>query len=91
MDYANCPACSHTESTPHENLADVVTCDRCGGIYGTCYVCDTRKVVDVNAPMVANAEPEDMQYFDLVQLGSQGTRRIHGWIQKSTHAVVQWG
>ena len=92
MIYDTCPACSHPESTPHASLANVQTCNACGGIFGTLHVFETREVVDINAPMLANAEPEDMQYFDLMQIGSSTEdRRIHGWMQKSTHAVVQWG
>jgi hypothetical protein len=51
------------------------------------------KFVLVGQPMLQNAGPEGQFYFDfdLTESKMIPARRLHGWADKATKRVVQWG
>ena len=73
--------------------ADLHSCDGCGGLIGraTVYVLDN--FIGFRKPMQANAEPENLRYFDVDVVYSKPTtpNRVHGWFDATTRRVVQWG
>jgi len=81
-------------NTPHiglggTKLGQVHECPKCGAVQGSCYKGQGYSVVASHLPMVPNAA--DAVFFDLELLGSAGIERIHGWMDKATRRVVQWG
>lgn len=85
-----CPACSSPKSKPHA-VAGVRVCS-CGAHYTTraIYLGDSYAVV---LPRWHSGEerPEDLRYFDLETLGSEGLGRRHGWFHAGTREIVQVG
>ena len=87
-----CPGCS-SEGTRQVSLPGIVyKCKGCGGFFGDCgYKGNLSQIVNTYAPMIANCDPEDMQYFDISFVSSDGPERVHGWMHRNTRHVVQYG
>lgn len=84
-----CPCCgSKRLSTPDNH--QVRTCKKCGAIFGNIYKGDLYSYV---IPRFSHEEvpEENLRYFDFEVLGSDGINRIHGWYDKSTKLVQQFG
>lgn len=84
-----CPACNGKRSS-ETAVHGVYKCRRCEAIFGQCYLGDSYLLV---SPYMA-AEPvpvEQLRFFDLTTLGSQGVRRSHGWYDPATKLVHQVG
>lgn len=84
-----CPGCSGRTKITTE-LTQVYECASCGGIIGECYRGDAYKFVNIGT-LVPQTEGMEVQYFDLVLLGSDGIKRVHGWFDRQTKNVVQYG
>jgi len=84
-----CPACSAKRGT-ETAVSGVYACARCGAIFGTCYKGDSYRLV---LPRFAKepVAPEQLRYFDLTLLGSDGVTRNHGWYDPATKLVHQIG
>jgi hypothetical protein len=82
--------------TPIHSRADVGRCDNCGGLISVVPTTRTliiRDYVKLNVLQDAS-DQEDCRYFDLryFEDGPDGAvRRVHGWYDPSTRAVVQFG
>ena len=83
--YGQCVACSG-ELKPIEGADWACMCEDCGGVHATERAIPM--IVNVNAPMLADAAAEDMRYFDITRTDG---RRIHGWFDFATRRVVQYG
>jgi hypothetical protein len=82
-----CSACSGdvvAEWTP-----TMGRCRECGAVQGSCYRGEASQWVRLGAPMLPNSD--DLRYFDLVVLGSDGVSRVHGWADRGSRRVVQYG
>lgn len=90
-----CPACSGPGTMSDD--PQVLKCTRCGGIYtpiGESIVGEAAiKFVAYHLPMLANAGTDGQFYFDLVVFrpSDGGKTRMHGWADRKTRRVVQWG
>jgi len=88
--HTGCPACSSKRAIPVQGHAQLFTCAKCNGIYGTCYLGESYEFV---LPFMAS-EPvpaEKLQYFDFTTLGSKGVSRRHGWFDPQTKLIHQIG
>jgi transcription initiation factor TFIIIB Brf1 subunit/transcription initiation factor TFIIB len=85
-----CPGCSSTRGR-ETDVVGVYECAKCGGVVGQCYRGDASRFVAIHQPMQAECEDGDARYFDLMLLGSQGIERVHGWMDRNTKRVVQFG
>lgn len=83
-----CPGCNGKLVAGKDN-ALIRTCKSCGGLIGSCYRGELYGHVKVHLPMIATSD--DMQYFDFDVLGSDGVQRVHGWMDRATKRVVQYG
>lgn len=84
-----CPGCS-SEGVLQKLPGNVFKCKGCGGLFGDCaYKGNLSQIVNIHLPMVADSE--DMQYFDISFIGSEGPGRVHGWMDRQTRNVVQYG
>lgn len=87
-----CPGCSHTLADAHSKVSGVALCRGCGAVYTTrpIYLGESYLLV---FPRWADLEPpaEEVRYFDLECLGSEGLTRRHGWFHPATRRVVQVG
>lgn len=91
----SCPGCSGAGVLTDD--PQVLHCTRCGGIFtdpnfpiiGEQAI----KFVAYHLPMLANAGVEGSFYFDLdIARPSDGGRtRLHGWADRRTKRVVQYG
>jgi hypothetical protein len=90
-----CPGCSGEGLLTDD--PQVLKCTGCGGVFT-----DSRfpvtfeqamKFVALGNPMLANAGPDGSFYFDLdvALVGGKGHTRRHGWADRATKRVVQWG
>jgi hypothetical protein len=91
-----CPACSNKRGNKRydENkigLMDIHRCKKCGAVFGSCYLGDSYSVVLPQWHTDPNPPSEDLFYFDIEALGSQGIQRRHGWAHKTTRRIVQVG
>lgn len=91
-----CPGCSgQGKKNGINGNPCVVKCDRCGGLFTirTIGWQECLEFVNLNAPMLANSEAQ--QYFDFCYAGPScgGGKpvRVHGWFDRITKRVVQWG
>lgn len=89
--HTHCPACNSRQNKT--NFAEIgrgaiLTCKRCGAVHGTCYKGESPVL-----PFFAkDAVPaEDLRYFDLTLIGSQGVERTHGWYDPKTRLIHQVG
>lgn len=82
-----CPGCDGqgVRLTDH-----VLKCQRCGGYFSLEPAAEdeVQTFVDLKAPMQANAAAGCQVYFDFM-LGPR--YRVHGWFDRTTKRVVQWG
>jgi len=89
-----CPACSGA-SAPSAGHPFVLSCTSCGAVYtdrGVAIgVSVARQFVAVAEPMLANAGAAGQRFFDFVLVTDAGRQRIHGWADRATRRVVQWG
>lgn len=82
----------------------VLVCRSCGGFYTAdpkqpITTAQAIKFVAIHLPMLANAGQDGQFYFDLDLVaadahirGNEGkTERVHGWADRKTRRVVQWG
>jgi len=91
-----CPGCSGLGLLSDD--PDVLRCQGCGGVYTTDPITPEQaiKFVAIHLPMVSGAEPRfgviETFYFDLeLSDGRLAGRRIHGWADKRSKRVTQWG
>jgi len=90
-----CPGCSGSGVLTDD--PQVLRCQSCGGIFtdpnfpiiGEAAI----QFVAYHLPMLANAGPDGSFYFDLdiLRPSDGGRTRIHGWADKATKRVVQFG
>lgn len=84
-----CPCCNGKRVTVVSG--QVYKCGRCKTIFGECYKGDFYNYV---FPSFETSIPEttyNKVYFDFNVLGSTGIERIHGWMNKDTKRVYQFG
>lgn len=83
-----CPGCSTTIGR-ETTVTGVYQCTGCFGLVGTCYRGEAEALVGLHEPMLANAAPENLRYFDFTFMGGEG--RTHGFYDRNTRRVVQYG
>lgn len=83
-----CRACSGTLRVSREGVG-LLECRRCRGLHGTLYRGEATALVGLGLPMLD--ESDNVRYFDLDVLGSDGIRRLHGWYDPVRRRVVQYG
>lgn len=85
-----CPGCNGRGTSAGIGDIRVNRCTGCGGFFTLAPVTLSAavNVVRVDLDMLANAGPDGQFYFDLDLVGG---RRIHGWADRETRRVVQWG
>lgn len=82
-----CPACSG-QGVPEGTYPGLYTCSQCGGIFGELPSWDAAsKYIDIQDTLGVESSPEDLRYFDFFINGE----RTHGWYDRKTKRVVQWG
>ncbi len=91
---STCPGCSGSGVLSDD--PQVLRCTGCGGVFTDTELPITAaqaiKFVAIHLPMVANAGPDGQFYFDLeLSDGRMAGRRVHGWADRKTKRVVQWG
>ncbi len=95
---AKCPGCSGEGVLTDD--AQVLRCQSCGGVFTAdsaqpITMEQAMKFVVFQLPMSANAGPDGQFYFDLdiatEWKGQAVTKRIHGWADSKTRAIVQFG
>lgn len=94
---STCPGCSGSGVLSDD--PQVLKCTSCGGIFTDAELPITldqaRKIVALDQPMKQEAGLLGQFYFDLDVLDAilaDGTvNRIHGWADRETKRVVQWG
>lgn len=92
----SCPGCSGAGVATVED-AQVQRCQRCGGIFTDRRQPITREqaqaFVSLQQPMLANAGAAGSFFFDLDVINPNGWQpdRLHGWADRSSRRVVQWG
>lgn len=91
-----CPGCSGAGVLTDD--PQVLRCERCGGVFTNprfqgIIMEQAIRFVAVHQPMLANAGTDGAFYFDLfiVRPSDGGQQRMHGWADKATKRVVQWG
>lgn len=84
-----CPCCNGKRTKNIEGL--VYSCNRCAAVFGSCYKGDLYKYVLLSFENSEEKNDENMRYFDFEVLGSTGVERIHGWQNKDTKYVYQFG
>lgn len=90
-----CPGCSGQGQATDTRA--VLRCEGCGGVFtqGAEAVIPERLIAFVkwHLPMLANAGPEGQFYFDFVVVApsTNSKTRMHGWADRATRRVVQWG
>ena len=83
-----CSACSGT-LVPMS--VSVMTCEICAGVHATLYRGDVGSLVNLDQ-MQVNADSQNMRYFDFKILNGDGSvNRVHGWFDRTTKNVVQFG
>ena len=91
---ALCPGCSGIGVLTDD--PEVLKCSQCGGIFTNRPIPEEAALAQVrfHLPMLAQVGMEGTFYFDL-EITRQGdrrnARRIHGYADKRTKRVVQWG
>lgn len=84
-----CPGCSDNGVLTDD--PSVLRCQSCGGVFTTERITEAQgfKFVSFNRPMLHDSN--DMFYFDFVVDNGDTVDRMHGWADKATKRVVQWG
>ena len=84
-----CRACGNVKGNKQIG-ARVYRCEKCGAIYGTCYLGESYEYV---LPYFSAAFPPHalQRYFDFTTLGSEGVGRRHGWFDPDTRRITQIG
>jgi hypothetical protein len=91
-----CPGCNGQGAATKETVA-VLKCQSCGGVFTYQGIGITMEMamlfVAVHLPMQANAGAEGQFYFDFIitRPSDNGRQRMHGWADRATRRVVQWG
>jgi len=88
-----CPACNSRRIKKNQTVNDVhfmKVCSKCNAVFGSCYLGESYKIV---LPYMTDKEPsaENLRYYDLECLGSEGIQRRHGWMDIETKLIVQVG
>lgn len=91
---STCPGCSGSGVLTDD--PQVLKCTSCGGIFTDAEQPITPeqaiKFVAIHLPMLANAGTDGSFFFDLELIGGRmDGRRVHGWADRRTKRVVQWG
>lgn len=94
---STCPACSGGGELTDD--PQVLKCLGCGGIFTDAELPITEaqafRFVAIHQPMLANAGADGQFFFDLTVVTSwkdkPETCRVHGWADRKTKRVVQWG
>lgn len=95
VDEPRCPGCSGTGPRVSNAFPSVRVCDKCHGLFtaGPVPRWVALKFVALDHPMVANSD--NPQYFDFDILGDgvklQAAARVHGWFDRVSKRVTQWG
>jgi hypothetical protein len=91
-----CPGCSGLGLMSDD--PSVLQCQGCGGVFTAEGITPEQaiKFVAIHLPMVLGGEPRfspiSTFYFDLeLSDGRLAGRRVHGWADRKTKRVVQWG
>lgn len=87
---SNASNCCSAKLVPTGDLK-TSTCQACGGLHGEMYRGEAYDFVNLHRKMQDDAPPERLRYFDLTLLGSKGIERVHGWMDRETQNVVQYG
>ena len=91
---SECPACCGQGILTDD--PQVLKCLRCGGIFTPAgeriTTIQATQFVAFQLGMLANAGPDGQFYFDFVlQNAGMQPERVHGWADRKTRRVVQWG
>lgn len=95
---STCPACSGGGELTDD--PQVLKCISCGGIFTDAELPITfdqaLKFVALHLAMLANAGADgafffDLEVFDVILADGKTTNRLHGWADRKTKRVVQWG
>jgi hypothetical protein len=91
-----CPGCSGPGVLSDD--PQVMRCEMCGGVFTTDQPISEQQVrqfVAFGQAMLQNAGPDGSFYFDFMVVPSFRepglATRVHGWADKATKRVVQWG
>jgi hypothetical protein len=95
---ATCPGCSGRGvlSDDPQVFRLVFQCTSCGGVFTSTEPITAEQAmrfVALGSPMLANATEDGTFYFDLdvALVDGSGHNRRHGWADRKTKRVVQWG
>jgi hypothetical protein len=94
---ATCPGCDGDGVLSDD--PQVLRCTKCGGVFTAnpaepITQAQAMKFVALHLPLQANAVDADQVFYfdlDLVADVERGQTRLHGWADKATKRVVQWG
>jgi hypothetical protein len=95
---AACPGCSGAGILTDD--PQVLQCERCGGVFTLrtepITLPQATAVVRLHLPMQAEAGAEGAYYFDLTIVRGPGplagtVERVHGWADRTSKRVVQYG
>lgn len=92
----SCPGCSNTGVATDTNPC-VYSCNSCGGLFTVRVIGwqECLAFVDLNAAMQPNGQRQALQYFDFTYAGPScgggQPQRVHGWFDRTTRKVVQFG
>ncbi len=92
-----CPGCNglglRRETGGVAHYSPILDCQRCGGIFTDRALLgvEALQVVALSGHMLANAGPAGTFYFDFEVASDGKIHRMHGWADKATKRVVQWG
>lgn len=88
-----CPACSGAGRQTENKM--VHKCERCSAVFTPAGAfllpIQALQIVSLSDHMLANAGPEGQFYFDLVVSSDGKVHRMHGWADRATKRVIQWG
>lgn len=102
-DNTSCVACSapllsRAPALELDNLSvelpDVVvgTCSRCDGLHVEAETVEQVALfVGLRSPMLEDAAHESLRYFDVTWFENGQGRRSHGWMERQSRRVVQFG
>lgn len=78
-----CPACNENENQKPLSVS-IHKCGSCGAVYGDCYKGEVYRHIALQHGLVGG---DSDHYVDIVTVGSEGIRRIHGWVDDRNRLV----
>jgi hypothetical protein len=92
MKYNSCPNCNSIDFNPNPRCSGSKICNFCGAHFGFVLRKDISKDV-IQLAFIGGNDPEDIFYFDFFIVDARNGEgyRTHGWADKDSRKVVQFG